>query len=335
MLRLPDFDYHAPATVEEAVRVMADAGPEAAYVAGGTDLYPNMKRRQQTPRTVVGVNRIDALRLIEGDPASGLRVGAAVTLTQLAEDAHVRAAYPAVARAAKDVSTPLLQNMGTIGGNLLLDTRCNYYDQTYEWRRSIDFCLKRDGEICWVAPGSPKCWAVSSSDEAPLMVALGARLRFVSPRGEREVLARDLYSDDGILYLHKQPDELLVDIHLPPVNGWRATYLQLRRRGAFDFPVLGVGARVSLAPDGTVESASIVLGAVAPAPVEIEEAARALVGHQLTDESIARAAGIAQHRARPLDNTDFAPHWRKQVVSTYVARALNELRQNKTAGEDA
>jgi 4-hydroxybenzoyl-CoA reductase subunit beta len=326
MLRLPDFDYHAPRTVDEAVRIVSDAGPEGAFVAGGTDLYPNMKRRQQTPRVVVGLSRVDALRSIEGDPASGLRVGAAVTLTELAADPRVRAAYPAVAHAAKEVSTPVLQNMGTIGGNLLLDTRCNYYDQTYEWRRSIDFCMKKDGEVCWVAPGSPRCWAVNSSDEAPLMVALGARLRFVSPRGEREVAARDLYNHDGIAYLNKAPDELLVDVRLPPVDGWRATYLKLRRRGSFDFPVLGVGARVTLASDGTVEGASVVLGAVAPAPLELEEAARELVGRPLSDDTIARAAEIAQHRARPLDNTDFAPHWRKQVVSTYVARALNALR---------
>lgn len=326
MLRLPDFDYYVPKTVDEAVRMKADHGPDAAFVAGGTDLYPNMKRRQQTPRAVVGLSRISELRAIEGDPATGLRVGAGVTLTRLAEDPRVREAYPAVAHAAETISTPLLRDMGTIGGNLLLDTRCNYYDQTYEWRRSIDFCMKKDGEICWVAPSSPKCWAVNSSDEAPLMVALGAKLRFVSAEGERMVEARDLYRKDGIDYLTKRPDELLVDIHLPATNGWRATYVKLRRRGSFDFPVLGVAARVKRAADGTVEEASVVLGAVSPSPKVVDEAALALVGRPLTDESIAEAAEIAQHQARPLDNTDFLPHWRKQVVSTYVTRALGELR---------
>lgn len=326
MLRLPDFEYYAPTTVDEAVRIMGDNGPDAAFVAGGTDLYPNMKRRQQTPRTVIGLGRLAALRCIDGDPSSGLRIGAGVTLTELAESGIVRAAYPSVAHAASVISTPLLRNMGTIGGNLLLDTRCNYYDQSYEWRSSIDFCMKKDGKICWVAPSSPKCWAVNSSDEAPLMVALGAKLRFVSPSGEREVLAADLYAKDGIDYLTKRPDELLVDITLPAVNGWRATYVKLRRRGSFDFPVLGVAARVNLASDGTVHEAAIVLGAVSPAPTNIEDACAALVGKPLSDETIAQAAEIAQHQARPLDNTDFLPHWRKQVVHTYVARALGELR---------
>jgi 4-hydroxybenzoyl-CoA reductase subunit beta len=325
MLRLPDFDYYVPKTIDEAVALMAEHAPDAMFVAGGTDLYPNMKRRQQTPRTVIGLGRVSSLRSIEGD-ASGLRIGAAVTLTELAEDARVREHYPAVARAAESISTPLLRNMGTIGGNLLLDTRCNYYDQTYEWRRSIDFCMKRDGEICWVAPSSPKCWAVNSSDEAPLMVALGARLKFVSPAGEREVLARDLYGEDGIAYLTKRPDELLVEVALPPVDGWRATYVKLRRRESFDFPVLGVAAKVRLGGDGAFGEAALVLGAVAPKPLPVDEAAEKLVGRPLTKESIAEAAEIAQHLARPLDNTDFLPHWRKQVVSTYVARALEELR---------
>ena len=326
MLRLPDFDYYAPTTVDEAVQLKAEHGAEAAFVAGGTDLYPNMKRRQQTPGVVVGLSRVAALRTIEGEPSTGLRIGAGVTLTELAEHPVVRAAYPAVAHAAETISTPLLRNMGTIGGNLLLDTRCNYYDQTYEWRRSIDFCMKKDGEICWVAPSSPKCWAVNSSDEAPLMVAMGAKLRFVSAEGERVVEARDLYRNDGIDYLTKRPDELLVDVELPATNGWRATYVKLRRRGSFDFPVLGVAARVKTTEDGTVEEAAVVLGAVSPSPSVIEEAGERLVGRPLTDESIAEAAEIAQHLARPLDNTDFLPHWRKQVVSVYVTRALSQLK---------
>lgn len=326
MLRLPDFDYYAPSTAEEAVRVAADHGPDAAYVAGGTDLYPNMKRRQQTPAVVVGLSRIAELRKISGEASSGLRIGAGVTLTRLAEDERVRAAYPSVAYAASTISTPLLRNMGTIGGNLLLDTRCNYYDQTYEWRKSIDFCMKRDGDICWVAPSSPKCWAVNSSDEAPLMVALDAKLRFVSLDGEREIPARELYGADGINYLTKRPDELLLDVCLPPANGWRAAYVKLRRRASFDFPVLGVAARVKTAADGTVEEATVVLGAVHPSPRIIEEAGAVLVGRKLTDEAIREAGEIAQHLARPLDNTDFLPHWRKQVVATHVGRALAGLR---------
>src|SRR2546430_10502047 len=161
--------------------------------------------------------------------------------------------YPVIASAARTISTPILRNMGTIGGNLLLDTRCNYYDQNYEWRKAINFCLKKDGDVCWVAPGSSKCWAVQSSDLVPVMVAIGAKFRLASTLGERMIDAAAFYHDDGIDYLKKRPDELLVEIHLPPLNGWRASYHKLRRRGAFDFPVLGVAAWLQVDHAGSVK----------------------------------------------------------------------------------
>src|ERR671932_1912744 len=281
MLRLPRFTYLEPRSVAEAVRLRTDTGDDAAFVAGGTDLYPNMKRRQQTPRTVISVGRIPELQRIEGDGKEGLKIGAGVSLTEIVEHAVVNRDYPSLARAARLISTPTLRNMGTIGGNLLLDTRCNYYDQNYEWRRGINFCLKKDGDVCWVAPGSPKCWAVQSSDLVPLMVAVGARLRLVSTVGDRLVEARGFYNDDGIDYLRKRPDELLAEIHLPPNAGWRAVYKKLRRRGAFDFPVLGVAARLDSEDDGTVTEARVVLGGISPAPLEVEAAGRALAGGPL------------------------------------------------------
>src|SRR5690242_928455 len=245
MMRLPKFEYHTPQTIGEAVRIMGVAGPEGQFVAGGTDLYPNMKRRQQMPKTVISVMRLAELNQITGDGASGLRIGASVTLTDICEHPIINRHYPVVAKAARTISTPLLRNMGTIGGNLLLDTRCNYYDQNYEWRKGINFCLKKDGDTCWVAPGSPKCWAVQSSDLVPVMVALGAKLKFVSTEGERLVEASELYNNDGINYLHKSADELLTEIYLPPMQNQRAVYKKLRRRGSFDFPVLGVAAAVN------------------------------------------------------------------------------------------
>src|SRR5919206_2244659 len=233
--------------------------------------------------------------------------------------------YPAVAHAAEVVSTPLLRNMGTIGGNLLLDTRCNYYDQTYEWRKAISFCMKRDGEICWVAPSSPRCWAVQSSDGVPVAVAIGAEVSLASARGERRIPAAALYRNDGIDYLTKAPDELLVAYHLPAVDGWRATYHKLRRRDSFDFPVLGVAARAELADDGTVKSARIVLGAVASYPMEVPAAAEAIVGGRLDATTIGAAADAAHRPAKPMDNTDFTLAWRKEMVRVYVQRALEEL----------
>ncbi|HEY5402835.1 MAG TPA: FAD binding domain-containing protein [Pyrinomonadaceae bacterium] len=324
MMRLPKFEYRTPQTIAEAVKIMADVGPTAQFVAGGTDLYPNMKRRQQMPQTVISVMRLRELNQITGDGSHGLRIGASVILTDICENEIINRDYPVVARAARTISTPLLRNMGTIGGNLLLDTRCNYYDQNFEWRKGINFCLKKDGDICWVAPGSSKCWAVQSSDLVPVMVAIGAKLRFASTLGERVIDAAGLYNDDGIDYLHKRPDELLVSIELPPTNGWRASYQKLRRRGAFDFPVLGVAAYIK-DEGGVVSDARVVLGGIAPAPVEIKEAGSMLVGKALNDEQIQIVAEAAYVKARPLDNTDFVYQWRKQMARQYTLRALREL----------
>ena len=285
MLRLPRFTLVEPRTVADAVQARADAGPDAMYVAGGTDLWPNMKRRQQTPRTVIALSRIPELARVSGSPRDGL----------------------------------------TIGGNLLLDTRCNYYDQTEEWRRAIDYCMKKDGAICWVATSSPRCWAVQSSDGVPVAVALGAEVTLASARGERRIRAADLYANDGIAYLTKRPDELLTAYHLPPVNGWRASYVKLRRRGSFDFPVLGVAAFVRRAAGGEVKEARIVLGAVASHPQDVPEAAAALIGAPLSDAAITAAADAAYKPAKPMDNTDFTLAWRKEMVRVHVKRALAQL----------
>ena len=322
MLRLPRFDFVEPTSVQEAVMLRSRAGADAAYVAGGTDLYPNMKRRQQTPRVVISLARVAEMQDISGTPEEGLHIGAGVTLTRVATHPDIVRHYPAVAQAAALVSTPLLRNMGTIGGNLLLDTRCNYYDQTYEWRKAIDFCMKKDGAICWVAPSSPRCWAVQSSDGAPVAVALGAHVTLASARGARRVAADALYNNDGMRYLTKEPDEMLVSYLLPPVGSWRASYQKLRRRGSFDFPVVGVATWLDLASDGTVQAARIVLGAVASYPMEIRDAADALVGKPLDESTIAAAADAAFRPAKPMDNTDFTLAWRKEMVRVMVGRSL-------------
>ena len=329
MMRLPKFEYRVPREISEAVKIMAATGPEGQFVAGGTDLYPNMKRRQQMPRTVISVMRVPELNQITGDGKSGVRIGASVTLTDIVEHPIINRDYPVIAYAARTISTPILRNMGTIGGNLLLDTRCNYYDQNYEWRKGINFCLKKDGDVCWVAPGSSKCWAVQSSDLVPVMVAIGAKFRLASTLGERMIDAAGFYNDDGIDYLKKRPDELLVDIHLPPLNGWRASYQKLRRRGAFDFPVLGVAAWIKtdgLAND-VVTDARVILGGIAPSPMAVNEAGAALIGQPFDEERIRAAAEAAYVKARPLDNTDFVMNWRKQMTRQFTLRALNALRK--------
>jgi 4-hydroxybenzoyl-CoA reductase subunit beta len=323
MLRLPYFEYRSPRSIGEAADLLAASSGAAMLVAGGTDVLPNMKRRQQVPKTLIGLRRIAALRAItNGD---GLTIGAGVTLTDLLRHEQVHA-YSALRQAAAQVATPPLRNMGTIGGNLCLDTRCNYYDQNYEWRKAIDFCMKKDGEICWVATSSPRCLAVSSTDTAPALIALGAAVTLTSVEGTRTIPVIDLFRNDGIEYLARRPSEILTSIQLPRVEGWRSTYWKLRRRGSFDFPVLSVAAAVKMSPDGTVEAARVVLGAVASQPLEIPQASAALIGGPLSDETIARASDLAAQPARPMDNTDFALVWRKRVARDFATYALRELR---------
>jgi 4-hydroxybenzoyl-CoA reductase subunit beta len=327
MLRLPPFTYLQPRTLADAVRMHADAGPAAMYVAGGTDLYPNMQRRHQEPGVVVSLMGIEDLKATERGK-DGMTVSAGITLSELSVLPSFRRSYEAVSHAATSVSTPLLRNMGTLGGNLCLDTRCNYYNQTYEWRKAIDFCMKKDGAICWVAPSSPRCWAVSSSDVAPVMVAIGAEYRLVGPAGERVIPAGRFYHNDGINYLTKQPGEILASVRLPAPGQWDAVYHKLRRRGSFDFPVLGVAAWVRWDKD-VVAAARIVLGGVASYPQEVTAAGEALRGAELSDDRIAAAADAAYGPAKPMDNTDFDLSWRKQMTRVYVTRALQELRERR------
>ena len=324
MMRLPPFRYLTPVSVSDAAKLMAEHGPAAMLVAGGTDLLPNMKRRQFEPAVLVGLRGLRELVGVESAPVGGLRIGAGTALTAVSRHPDVSRAYPALATAAGVVSTPQLRNMGTLGGNVCVDTRCNYYNQSYQWRKAVNFCMKKDGEICLVAPGSSRCWAVSSSDTAPVLVSLDARVRLVGAAGERTLPIGALYRDDGIAYLSKQPGEVLTDIYLPAADGLRCAYLKLRRRGAFDFPVLGVA--VALHMDGeVVRSARIVLGAVASQPREAAEAGAMLAGQRLEAGIIAAAAERASRPSKPLDNTDLTHPYRKKMTRVYVERALRRL----------
>jgi 4-hydroxybenzoyl-CoA reductase subunit beta len=308
MMRLPWFEYHAPKSVAEAARILAAEGADAMLIAGGTDLLPNMKRRQMAPKVLVSLSGIEELR------SNGESYGAGMTLTQIVNSS----APKALRQAAHQVATVHLRNMGTLGGNLCLDTRCNYYNQNYEWRKAIDFCLKKDGDICWVATASKRCVAMSSTDCAPALLALGARLKLVSSKGEREIAIEDFYNNDGIDYLKRQPDEILTEVHVPKDSG--STYWKLRRRGAFDFPVLGVAAAKS--GDGV----RIALGAVASRPFLVEKAGELLKGKSLTDEAIDAAAKLVASRAKPMDNADLDLYWRKDVAAEFTRYALRELR---------
>jgi 4-hydroxybenzoyl-CoA reductase subunit beta len=315
MLRLPWFEHRAPRSVAEAAKILAGEGPRAMLIAGGTDLLPNMKRRHQAPQVLISIRNIEKLKEVNGT------FGSAVTLSEVVRNPKTPTA---LRQAAVQVATPHLRNMGTLGGNLCLDTRCNYYNQTYEWRKAIDFCLKKDGKICWVATASKRCVAVSSTDTAPALIALDAAVTLVSSGGEREVKVADLFKNDGIEYLSRRPDEILTEVKVPA--GWKSTYWKLRRRGSFDFPILGVAAALRFNSSNEIEEARLALGAVASRPFLVEKASEFLRGKKLTDEVITEASELVANRAKPMDNTDMDLYWRKEVADDFAAYALRELR---------
>jgi len=325
MLRLPDFNYIQPRSLKQATKALSDLGPDAMLVAGGTDVYPKMKRGQFTPRHLVslrGLRELKGIRQIK----DGLWIGAGESLTAVSRHRVIAKHLPALAHAAESVSTPQLRNMGTIGGNVLVDTRCNYYDQTFFWRQAVGFCMKKDGEICLVAPGSEKCLAIASSDTAPVLVSLGAEVIVVSKQGERRVKLEELYRDDGIDYCAKGKDEVLKGLLIPKeVLGRRNVYLKLRRRGSFDFPILGVAATMDVDDSGECRDARVVLTAVASAPKIVPEATTMLQGKKVTKELIDAVADAAAKISHPLDNADLDYWYRKRMAKVFTRRALAQL----------
>ena len=304
----------------------ADLGPRAMFVAGGTDLFPKLKRRQF---------EVDALISLDFLPRHARRgsgetvIDAGVTLAAAAVDAHLNEEFRGYAQAAGLVSSPPIRNAGTIGGNLCVDTRCNYYDMTYEWRKAVGFCIKKDGVICLVAPSSPRCWAVSSSDTAPMAIALEGLVTLAGPDGDRELPVAALYQDDGIDYMAKQPSEVVTGLRLPAADGTRSAYVKLRRRGSIDFPI--AGAAVALRVDGDIVShCRIVLSAVASHPLEARAADEFLTGKTLDEETVRQAAELAAKPAKPLDNADLTHFWRKRMVRVVVEEAL--MKAATTAG---
>jgi 4-hydroxybenzoyl-CoA reductase subunit beta len=325
MLRLPEFNYYQPRSLTQATRALADLGSDAMLVAGGTDIYPKMKRGQFTPRHLVSVRALHELKGIR-QTKEGFWIGAGESLTAVSRHRLIAKYFPALAHAAESVSTPQLRNMGTIGGNVLVDTRCNYYDQTFFWRQAVGFCMKKDGDICLVAPGSAKCLAIASSDTSPVLLSLDAEAILVNKQGERRIKLEDLYRDDGIDYAAKGKDEVLKGLLIPRYSlGRRNAYLKLRRRGSFDFPILGVAATMDTNEKGECRHASIVLTAVASAPKVVAEAPSLLQGRKITKELIDAVAEAAAKVAHPLDNADLDYWYRKRMAKVYTQRALAQV----------
>ncbi|HEY9288468.1 MAG TPA: FAD binding domain-containing protein [Candidatus Dormibacteraeota bacterium] len=320
---MPRLEYQRPRSVPEAVE-MAASRPGSMFIAGGTDLVPNLKRRQFDVSTLISLNGLPEMDGITETAEGGLLLGAGATLERLANHRAMQGAWRAVAQATASVSTPQVRYMGTLGGNLMVDPRCNYYNQTYSWRKAVGFCMKRDGDICLVARSSPRCWAVSSSDTAPVAVALGAEITLEGPKGTRRLRASHIYKDDGIDYTTRARDEVITSIELPAPSGrLTSAYWKLRRRPSFDFPILGVAIALTW-DDGQIRSVRGALGAVGSHPVEISSYLAPLVGQHPGDDLIAQVAESADKPSRPLDNTDLSHFWRKRMTKVYIERALRD-----------
>ena len=334
MLRLPRFQLVEPTTWTEAATMLRELGASESdpargtpslpvmLVAGGTDLFPNMKRRQFMPQVLVSLGRIKGARDISN--GEGMHIAAGTTLTEVASHPTVITKYAALAQAAGAVSTPQLRNMGTIGGNLCLDTRCNWYDQSLFWRTAEGFCMKTHPEVvCRVAPSSPRCLAVASADTVPALIALGAKVTVENASGRRDLDLPELYREDGIRYLAIGRDDVVVSVTLPDATGWRSTYVKLRDRNSFDFPIAAVAAAVRL-EGNTVTAARIAITGVASRPLVINP--NALIGTKLDDDAIAAASETVHKFSRPMDNTSGTISQRKRAARVFTERALRSLR---------
>ena len=326
MLRLPQFEVAEPASVDEAVQILEAHGGRARPMAGGTDLVPNMKHEITVPDVVVGLWRIPGLKGVREEEGA-LHIGALTTLHDLSEHPLVQAKLPVLGEAVGMVAGPQLRRMGTIGGNVCLDTRCVYINQTYFWRQALGFCLKKDGSVCHVVKGGKRCVAAASNDSAPVLITFGARLLVQNPRGIREVPIADFYVANGEFNQHREPGDLVTEVVVPlPAPGTHAAYTKLRTRAAVDFPELGVAARFVEDEGGLLTDLEICVTALAarPKPVEIDPGAYR--GQRLDEAVIDAVAELAYKRCKPLTNIASDPAYRREMVPVFVRRALRQAK---------
>jgi 4-hydroxybenzoyl-CoA reductase subunit beta len=324
-MKLPKIEYMEPKSLKEACSVLAKG--EALALAGGTDLVPSMKHRVKTPKVVVNLKALPDLDYITYSDKEGLRIGAMATLRDLQKNPIVQQKYPVLAQAAAAVGTVQLQNMGTVAGNLCLDTRCYYYNQSQFWRQSRPPCYKAGGEVCHVVKRSDHCWACYSGDTAPAFLVLGATVKLATARAERVIPLSKLYSGDGQHPIKLKAGEVVTEIQVPakaPNSG--AAYQKLRIRKAIDFPLMAAAAYLQLEKgDGLVKQARIALTAAESRPLEVPEAAKALEGKRFSEESLAAAMEAAYKKARPVDNViGGSPPYRKRMARVMVKRAANQ-----------
>jgi 4-hydroxybenzoyl-CoA reductase subunit beta len=323
-MHLDPFELHRPASVDEVVAFARSHPGEFDYLAGGTDLLPNYKMHLNLRPHLVALEDVGELRGRTID-----RIGAMERLADVERDPALMAAYPSLAAAVGEVATPLVRASGTVGGNLLVETRCFFFNQSYFWRASLGFCLKADGDQCHVVPQKEKCYATFSGDLAPALMVVDAEVEVAGPSGRRTMAVGNLYDakGDGIKRTRLSPGELLVAVRFPAgARDRRGTYLKLRVRPSYDFPELGVAAAGSF--DGhRVHALRLAVGGADPHPVRFDRLTDALEGETLSDERIASVAAEVERAVRPVHNTFLLPDYRKRMVGVYVRRALTRLRE--------
>jgi 4-hydroxybenzoyl-CoA reductase subunit beta len=328
-MRLPRFRYLEPRSLEEAVAFLGEHGNQCKIIGGGTDLLPSMKQGIFKPAVLLSPEKIPDLDKLEWDDLGGLRLGPLVRIRTLETDPRILQRYPMVHQAARVLASPQLRFMGTVGGNLSLDTRCYYYNQSDSWRKSRPRCIKMGGEVCNAIGGGKKCFAVFSSDLAPVFVALEARVKLLSQRGERTLPLYDYYSGNGAKPIFKEPDEMLVSVEIPPPpEGVYTTYLKYRIRKSIDFPLASLAAVLSVDKEEKVcRKAKIVIGGVGSRPQEVKEISRLLAGKKVDEAMIADSADLGFKAARPVANQASSPEYRRLMIKFLVKKALKQAAQ--------
>lgn len=321
-MSLPSFKLLRPSTLTEAVDLLGRDSEEVKVIAGGTDLLPSMKQKLFAPPFLLDLRGVAELHGIQELSDGDVSVGALTTLAAIEHSAVIRRDFPVLYEATKMVASPVLRNMGTLGGNICLDTRCLWYNQSLLWRKSCGFCLKKDGDLCHVAPSSKTCWAAFSGDTPPALMCLGAEIEIAGVRGVRRAPVTDFYVNDGIVRLHLDRDEIVSRVIIPSASrGWSGNYQKLRVRGSIDYPLAGVAVAMKLR-DGRVEDARMAITAVNPAPHLVKDVNAELIGSEVGVELAEKIAELAARTAKPLTTSALTPEYRREMVKVFAKRAL-------------
>lgn len=321
-MSLPQFTLLRPRTLQEAVGTLAKHASNIRVLAGGTDLIPSMRQKLFEPEYVLDIRHLAELKSIHQQPGEGVSIGALSTLTSIEHSEVLRKHYLVLSEAAATVASPVLRNMGTIGGNICLDTRCLWYNQSLTWRKGCGFCIKKDGDLCHVAPGGTKCWAAFSGDTPAALLCLNAEIELASDSGVRRMPLRDFYTGLGDTYRKLKPAELLTRVFLPESSAdYRGVYKKLRVRGSIDYPLAGV-AIVMKRSNGHVADAQIALTAVNPAPILVKGIQQLLRGKAVDDQLADAAAELAAKTAKPLTTSALTPEYRREMIRVFTKRVL-------------